>query len=860
MNKRKAGSERNKEMASRRKNPPLAKESGANGHAPRTAEKSAAKKGKPVAAVSAPAPAAPAARVVKDVPKAPKSVRPAKAAKPAKTKVVKSTEITNETLPLSKEPVTTPAATPVPVPQMTGEPEDVRPHSRRPEFESAHEDTTEHGHEDPLPPPIDSDLAEQILKNEPFIGEQYNQTYLYGLVANARHAFIFYEVSSGAREHLKQKYGQNFFDHNYLVLRIRRTDTGHTWDIEDYLDAKNSYWIKIEPDVEHEAELGYRAKGTKFFEPVAVSNRFRSLPEVEMKHETQGDTREIKVDYEGQIIPVDKNDWRFNVYEYWKRRSTEKKEESGYWALILHMHLPFVRHLEYPVALEEQWLFEAITSCYAPLLKMMWNLERDKIDFRLTVSISAPLMSMLCDEPLQDRYRVFLHESIRLAEKELHNNKGKVFQHTIETILDRLHNARKVFEAYGGNILNGFRDFQDMGKLEVMICAGTHPILPYYLHSPEIVRGHIQLACRQYQGIFGRWPRGMWLPENAFTPGLDHFLAAEGIKWTIMNSTGITRGNTRSWFNTYRPVVTHNNLAVFGIDEDTRAQVWSREAGYPGDPRYKEWYRDLGYDAGWDYLPEYFKTANVRRNTGLKYYRITSKTSALNEKQPYNPGWAWDAVNEQAGQFVFHRGTQANFLRSKYKTKPIAVSAYDAELFGHWWEEGPHWIETVFRKMCCDQSEVRPVTPTEFLAEHSRHQLLMPGASTWGKKATFETWLDGRTFRPNTWVYRHLFRISNEMSALATDRKDATGLEARALNQAAREMMLAQSSDWPFLISMDQSSRYAEVRLIKHIDRAKELLRQIAIREINMQYLATLEAADTLFAGDQMDFRVFCRS
>jgi 1,4-alpha-glucan branching enzyme len=703
-------------------------------------------------------------------------------------------------------------------------------------------------------------LDEGILKNEPFISEQYNQTYLYALIANSRSAYIFYEVGSGTRDYLKEKFGNNFFENNYLVLRVRRTGNNHTFEVQDYLDVKNGYWVHVDPDVEYEAELGYRAKGTKFFERVAVSNRFRSLPETETKHESQNETREVKVEYNGKEIPVAPNEWRFNTYENWKRRKSNQPEENGYWSLLLHMHLPFVRHIEYPVSFEEQWLFEAITSCYAPLLKMMWNLERDKIDFRLTVSISPPLMSMLADPALQNRYREFLNASIGLAEKELSNNRGKTFQHTIESILDRLHNARKVFDAYGGNILHGFRDFQNMEKVEVMICAGTHPILPYYLHAPEIVRGHIQLACRQYESVFGRWPRGMWLPENAFTPGLDHFLAAEGIKWTLTNANGITRGNTRAWYSTYRPVITHNNLAVFGIDEDTRAQVWSREAGYPGDPRYKEWYRDLGYDAGWEYLPDYFKTGNVRRNTGLKYYRITGKNMPLHEKQPYNPNWAWDAVNEQAGQFVCHRGAQAHFQREKFKTKPIAVSAYDAELFGHWWEEGPHWIETVFRKMCCDQNSVRPCTPSEFLAEHSRHQLMMPGASTWGKKATYETWLDGRNYRPNTWVYRHLFRISNEMSSLATDRKDAEGLEKRALNQAAREMMLAQSSDWPFLISMDQSSRYAEVRLIKHIDRAKELLRQVAIREINEHYLSTLEAADNLFPFEQMDFRVFCRA
>ena len=711
-------------------------------------------------------------------------------------------------------------------------------------------------------PAIENSVLEidpAIIFQEPHVSENYNQTYLYALPRGPHAVYVIYEVGAGTRDYLQGRYGQNFLKENYLVLRVRRTRDNHTWDVEDFLDIKNNYWLNLEPDTEYELELGYRSRGTMFFERVAVSNVVRTQNENDTLRDTQNEWREIQVQGCRKEIPLPPHEQRFNHYLHWKEGRAHKAPEQGCWALVLHMHLPFVRHLEHEVALEEQWLFEAMTSCYTQFLNMFWNLERDKIDFRIAVSISPPLITMLSDPALQNRYRTFLKESIDLAQRELDAHRGKTFQHTLEVILERLHTAKRVFEAYNGNILNGFRDFQNLEKVEILACAGTHPILPFLLHYPEAVRGHIQLACRQYERTFGRWPRGMWLPENAYVPGLDKLLADEGIKWTLVNSTGLTRGNTRNWYNTARPVVTHNNLAIFGIDEDTRSQVWSREAGYPGDGRYKEWYRDLGYDADWNYLPPYWRVANVRRNTGLKYYRITSKTTPGHQKQPYCPEWAQQAVVEQAAQFVCHRGTQASYLRNKNNIAPMVVSAYDAELFGHWWEEGPQWIEMVFRKMCCDQGVVRPVTPGEFLAEQPRHQLLTPGMSTWGAKATFETWLDGRQFQPNTWVHRHLLRLTEELIALATDRRTAQGLERRALNQAAREVMLAQASDWTFLISMGQSTRYAEVRLIKHIGRARELLRQIAAREINLRYVATLESADTLL-GDDMDYRVFCRS
>ena len=708
--------------------------------------------------------------------------------------------------------------------------------------------------------PDASAIDTALLMQEPYIHENYNQTYLYALPRNSRGVYVIWEISEAAKDHLRQKFGEHFFDNNFLTLRIVRTGDGKFVDVEDFIGDKNNYWVNVEPDCEYEMQLGYRAKGTTFFEHVATSNKVRTQPETETLLETQNEWRRVDVPNYCKEVFVDTTQWRFNQFEYWKRgKIAGRGPADGCWALVLHMHLPFVKHPEYPTALEEQWLFEAITNCYAPLLDMFWRLDREKIDFRLTVSLSPPLISMLSDELLQEKYRTFLREAISLAERELDAHRGKAFQHTIEKNLERLHTAKGVFDGYGGHILNGFRDFQNLEKVEVIICAGTHPTLPFYMHYPENIRAHIQLACRQYERFFGRWPRGMWLPENAFTPGLDKYLAENGIRWTLVNATGMSRGNTRAYFGTARPVVTHNGLAVFGIDEETRSQVWSRESGYPGDGRYKEWYRDVGYDMAWEHLPDYWKTAGVRRMTGLKYYRITSKETPPHEKQAYHPEMARQAVEEQSTQFVEHRGAQVEYLKRKFNQIPIVVSAYDAELFGHWWEEGPAWIEAVMRKMCCDQARVRPVTPSEFLCEHPSHQLMMPGASTWGKNSTFETWLDSREYQPNAWMYRHMFRAIEDMATLATQHKNAEGIEKRALNQAARETILAQASDWPFLISMGQSIRYAEVRLIRHISRARELIRQIQCGQIDETYLHTLEVADSLLKED-MDFRVFSKT
>lgn len=747
----------------------------------------------------------------------------------------------------------------------------------RPSAESA-EDAEEYDPSDPCNVPrevTDPDTGETIeldlamLREVPFIDEYYNETYCYLIPRDPISAFAIWEVGEGTRKDLRERFGDDFFDKNRLILRVYQVtgvdfdgfNANDMFEVDDWLNDKNSYWLDVQGGNDYIAEIGYRAEGTEFFELVARSNSIfipKGFTETQERYAEWGT---VEVDPNIVEVQVAGDDWRFNQYHYWRNRTHSAPDEKGYWALVLHQHLPFIRHPEYKVPLEEQWFMEAVVSVYTQLIHMFWNLERDKVDFRVTLSLTPSLMSMMQDDLLKIRAARHIDECIALATRERDNSFGQPYHDTVQDILHRFWVAKEVFEAYEGDLTRAYRDFQNLGKIEVITCPATHMVLPLFKQFPEAVRAQLRTACDQYERVMGRRPRGIWLPENAYTPGIDAFLAEEGIKWHVINANGIDEGDTRSFFGTNRPVISHNGVAAFGIDQETRAQVWSREAGYPGHPNYKEWYRDLGYEADWDYLPDYWKTANVRRNTGLKYYRITAKGADLGAKDYYQPLWAEGTVHEQAGQFVYYRGLQVNHGQATLGgEKPLILSAYDAELFGHWWEEGPAWLESVYRKMLFDQSEVRPVTPSEYLGEHPTHQRMTPGASSWGKKDYFQTWVDQREYQPNSWIFRHLYRLCNRMIDAATEHQETEdNILKRALNQAARELFLAISSDWGFLIFTGQAVRYSEVRTVVHINRCKELLRQIQAGEtIDLRYLNTLEHGDTIFCKD-MDFRVFAR-
>src|SRR4051812_1448776 len=329
--------------------------------------------------------------------------------------------------------------------------------------------------------------------------------------------------------------------------------------------------------------------------------------------------------------------------------------EKGYLAIVLHAHLPFVRHPEYDDFLEEDWLFEAITETYLPLIDMMSRLVTEKINFRMTMSLTPPLCAMLADPLLQSRYRRYLGKLIELADKEVHRTKDQLaFQDAARMYQQKLTRCRQIYEDwYRGNLLQAFRQLQNQGVLEIITCAATHGYLPLMAHR-QAARAQIRLAADDYQRHFGRRPRGIWLPECAYNPGDDILLKEAGIRYFFVDAHGLLYGTPRPRYGVYAPAYCPSGVAAFARDMESAHQVWSSDIGYPGDPVYREFYRDLGYDLDYDYIKPYLHSDGVRRNTGLKYFRITGRVP-LNQKQPYNPAAAREMAAQHAGNFLFNR-------------------------------------------------------------------------------------------------------------------------------------------------------------------------------------------------------------
>ena len=525
-------------------------------------------------------------------------------------------------------------------------------------------------------------------------------------------------------------------------------------------------------------------------------------------------------------------------------------DRQGFLALVLHTHLPFVRHPEHPEFLEERWLFEAITETYLPLLERFQRLGNDGVPFRITMSFTPPLLAMLSDPLLQSRYVRHLEQLIELSEKEIERTRWLPPFHRLALFYHhRFKTAHHLYaETYGRNLIQPFRELSDRGVLEPIASAATHGFLPLMDLHPQAVRAQIRIGVQAFEHAFGKQPLGFWLPECGYHPGHDAVLKESGIRYILTDAHGVLFGSPRPKYGVYAPAICPSGVAAFGRDLESSKSVWSAEEGYPGDPDYREFYRDIGHDLEYDYVRPYLNGDGSRLHTGIKYYRITGKTA---DKQPYDPDRALEKAAVHAGNFMFNREKQVDSLRSAMDRAPLIISPYDAELFGHWWFEGPDWLELLIRKAHADQQTFQLIAPSDYFQRYPTNQVLQPSMSSWGYGGYSDVWLNGT----NDWVYRHLHKMAERMTESVAAHPHPDPRRARTLTQMARELLLAQSSDWAFILKTQTHTAYAYRRIHDHVARFTALYETLRSGQADDAWLSEVEAKDNLFPF--LDYTVY---
>ena len=638
-------------------------------------------------------------------------------------------------------------------------------------------------------------------------------------------AYCYWHVGDTVWRELTQKYGQleGRVSCFLQVAFLRGEDILPIPELTRPVDlaSTSDYYLDLAPDHVYCTRLVARIEGdrlplTEWSNRCQLAREFPGRVRIEHKRENQPNSHPTARELRGPTG---------TQFYSW-----------GYLLIHLHAHLPYIADpVNFgdgsgspwsPVGYPQEWYPEAVCDTYLPLLEVFERLISEGVDFKISMDISPPLVAMMKSQRHAADVLAFLERLIKKATLEVERTGREEPHFTAAALmhLNRFQRCRELFLGYNGDLVKGFARLQELGHLELSTCVGTHPMLPLWTTEPQAIRGHCLAAAQSHAEHFGRPAEGVWLPECAYTPGIEKYLEEAGFRYTFGEEHSVTRGDSPAEFGVNAPVYARNSrLCIFPRDPETGKQVWSGDEGYPGDPDYLEFHI---------------------RGGPFKYNRITDRESGFH-KQPYNPDWADGKAASHAGHFMDCRNARFSYLRHSMWKKPLIVAPYDAELFGHHWYEGPKFLYYLFKKLHFDQNCTELTTPSSYLAGNSTLQDMYCNVSSWGHEGTFVKWMYGDT----AWMYRHGHEAAETLGELVREGIHSD-LERRVLAQAARQLMVATSSDLPFVISnghfVDRMKEQFCGNLRGFYDLCEEYRRLRAGAEIDLKRLRSLELENNL--------------
>jgi 1,4-alpha-glucan branching enzyme len=514
--------------------------------------------------------------------------------------------------------------------------------------------------------------------------------------------------------------------------------------------------------------------------------------------------------------------------------------KQGAFTFVLHSHLPYVRQAgRWPHG--EEWIHEATAETYVPLLNTLCDLAENDVPAKVTLGITPVLAEQLADPLVVQHFEAYAQDRAERAARDVgrFERLGDLHAAYLARWYDDFYSRvlATFRERFDRSLLGVARRLQESGHLEILTSAATHGYLPL-LSRDSSVAAQLETGVETYRRHFGRAPKAVWLPECAYRPahqeegrtrpGIEEFLAELGLRLFFAETHTVEGGRPvgkameevigpygsiprryvvpiaetvpvaeRTTFQPYN--VARADVAVIGRNNRTGLQVWSAERGYPGDFDYREFHKKDGV-------------------SGLQYWRVTGVRVDLGDKDYYHPDWAERKIKGHADHFAQLVEEMLREYHARTGRFGIVAAIYDTELFGHWWFEGTRWIGEVLARLA--RSEVAELcTASGFLRDHQPDDVVALPESSWGMGGNHFTWDNADTH----WMWPIIHEAEARMERLVDRHPDADGATRDVLNQAAREVLLLQSSDWPFLITTGQAGEYAIQRFREHVDRFEQL-------------------------------------
>lgn len=512
---------------------------------------------------------------------------------------------------------------------------------------------------------------------------------------------------------------------------------------------------------------------------------------------------------------------------------------EGAFCLVLHGHLPWVvHHGRWPHG--EDWLYEAAAETWLPMVEVLDTLEAEGIRPGWTLGLTPILLEQLASPRFQTGLAQWLTERAEKAHAD-----GLAFDATdphlawlarrwaahFEDLLAR-------FDALDRDLIRALRGRPGVEMLTSNATHGYHPLILHDLCARAQIRAGIATSERHLH----QRPRSAWLPECAYRTagpwvppavhgdtreraGVATLFADEGIRTFVVDTHLIEQctpfarldGERRvpvgpedladprmAWRSVLEPLRVVENgvitdITVLGRCPEVSEQVWSGAVGYPGDGRYLEFHKRHGL-------------------RGLRYWRVTGAGVDLGGKSPYSPDDVQAAVRSHARHFVDTLRRKLATHRHHTGRYGVVCAPFDAELFGHWWHEGPRFLLEVSRVLHQDQA-VESLTLSELHARVPADKAATLPEGTWGAGGDHRVWLNDE------------LRFYWELAYHAEDRwldvlhRAREVPEAREfLEEAGRQLLLLQASDWPFVIHTRGAVDYGLRRILGHAEAFDDLL------------------------------------